>query len=77
MPLFFLLSGFSLARSYGPRISAPEAKYQPNKFKLFSSGNWFSLENTTIFLNMIHFQNFGHSAKHPKNFLRYSSSKLV
>ena len=77
MPLFFLLSGFSLARSYGPRISVPEEKYRHNKFKLFSSGNWFSLKTSQLFINMIHFQNFGHSDQHPKNFLRYSSSKLV
>ena len=77
MPLFFLLSGFALARSYGPRISAPETKYQHKKLALFSSGNRIPLKTSQKFLNMIHFQNFGHSAKHPKNFLRYSSSKLV
>ena len=46
MPLFFLLSGFALARSYGPRISAPEAKYQHNKFKLCSSGNRIPLKTS-------------------------------
>merc|ERR1711962_876061 len=40
MPLFFLLSGFALARSYGPRISSPEAKYQHKKLALFSSEFW-------------------------------------
>ena len=44
MPLFFLLSGFSLARSYGPRISATEAKYQHKKLTLFSSGNRIPLK---------------------------------
>ena len=34
MPLFFLISGFSLARSYGPRMSLPKSKFEPEKDKL-------------------------------------------
>jgi len=56
MPLFFLLSGFSLARSYGHRISAPEAKYQPNKFKLFSSEFWPFRQTSKEFSLLFFFQ---------------------
>ena len=34
MPLFFLISGFSLARSYGPRMSILESKFEPKEDKL-------------------------------------------
>merc|ERR1711934_288384 len=34
MPLFFLISGFSLARSYGPRSFIPESKSDPHQQRL-------------------------------------------
>jgi len=42
MPLFFLLSGFSLARSYGPRMSIPKQKLGPKEHKrsLFLKDLW-------------------------------------
>ena len=35
MPLFFLISGFSLARSYGPRMSIHESNFEPKEDKLW------------------------------------------
>ena len=43
MPLFFLLSGYSLARSYGPRLS--ESKFEEGKLLFLSGG---SLTNSYI-----------------------------
>ena len=45
MPLFFLLSGYSLARSYGPRMS--ESKFEEGKLLFLSRGSYIEVVSNT------------------------------
>ena len=76
MPLFFLISGFSLARSYGPRSFIPESKSDPHQQRLsLKFRGCFSYPELQDW-QMISSQICGHCGRHQKNFPSNISTKL-
>ena len=76
MPLFFLISGFSLARSYGPRSPIPESKSEPEEQKLLLSFRGFFSYPQLQDSQMIPSQICGHCGRHQKNFRPNIFTKL-
>ena len=66
MPLFFLLSGYSLARSYGPRMS--ESKFEEGKLLFLSRGSLSNIYTEVVSNKNVHSSDLWPFRSPPKEF---------
>ena len=66
MPLFFLLSGYSLARSYGPRMS--ESKFEKGKLLFLSRGSLSNIYTEVVSNKNVHSSDLWPFRSPPKEF---------